>query len=66
VAVLERVGDAGWYTRQPLAVRQTASGEVTQAAAYFGSAARLLTDSVHHGPLAEYTEAHQVLYKKHL
>jgi hypothetical protein len=39
---------------------------VTQAAAYFGSAARLLTDSVHHGPLAEYTEAHQVLYKKHL
>jgi gamma-glutamylaminecyclotransferase len=64
--VLERVGDAGWYSRQTLAVRHTASGEVTQALAYFGSTARLLTDSVHHGPLAEYSEAHQVLYKKHL
>jgi gamma-glutamylaminecyclotransferase len=64
--VLERVADADWYTRQPLAVHHTASGEVTQALAYFGSPARLLTDGVHHGPLAEYTDAHQVLYRKHL
>jgi gamma-glutamylaminecyclotransferase len=64
--VLERVDDAGWYSRQPLAVRHTVNGSVTPALAYFGSAARLLTDAVHHGPLAEYTEAHQALYKKHL
>ena len=63
---LERVGDAGWYSRQPLAARHTVSGDVTPALAYFGSAARLLTERVHHGPLAEYTEAHQGLYKKHL
>jgi hypothetical protein len=47
-------------------VRHTVTAEVTPALAYFGSAARLLTDNVHHGPLAEYTEAHQVLYRKHL
>ena len=40
--------------------------EAMQALAYFGSASRLLTDVVHHGPLAAYTEAHQALYRKHL
>jgi gamma-glutamylaminecyclotransferase len=64
--VLERVGEAGWYSRQTLAVRHAVTSDVMPALAYFGSAARLLTDSVHHGPLAEYTGAHQVLYKKHL
>jgi [ribosomal protein S5]-alanine N-acetyltransferase len=64
--VLERVDEAGWYTRRPLAVRHTASGDALQAVAYFGSASRLLTDSAHHGPLAEYTEEHQAIYRKHL
>ena len=64
--VLERVADAGWYARHPLAVQHAATGDVAQALAYFGSPTRLLTDAVHHGPLAEYTEAHQALYKKHL
>jgi gamma-glutamylaminecyclotransferase len=64
--MLERIADAGWYSRRPLAVCNRASGEATQALAYFGGAARLLADEVHHGPLAEYTEAHQALYRKHL
>jgi gamma-glutamylaminecyclotransferase len=64
--VLERVDDAGWYSRRALAVRHAAGGDVQQVLAYFGSPARLATDAVHHGPLAEYTETHQMLYKKHL
>ena len=36
------------------------------AEAYFGSTARLLTEAIHHGPIAEYTEDHQVLYRRHL
>lgn len=64
--VLERVDDAGWYTRRLLAVRHTATAEVVQAQAYLGHPARLLTGSVHHGPLGEYTEAHQSMYRKHL
>ncbi len=63
---LERVQDAGWYTRRALEVQQAASGEVIAALAYFGSAERLRSDTVHLGPLAEYTQAHQALYRKHL
>jgi gamma-glutamylaminecyclotransferase len=64
--VLERIDDDGWYTRRSLDVRNTSSGEVMEALAYFGSASRLPSDTVHHGPIAEYTEAHQALYRKHL
>ncbi len=64
--VLERINDAGWYTPRELAVRSVGGGESLQVLAYFGSAARLATDTVHHGPLAEYSDAHQGLYRKHL
>jgi gamma-glutamylaminecyclotransferase len=63
---LERVNDADWYTRQPLAVRPVEGGAELAAVAYFGSAARLASETVHHGPLAEYTDAHPSLYHKHL
>jgi gamma-glutamylaminecyclotransferase len=63
---LERVDEAGWYTRRALVVRPVVGGEALQVLTYFGSVSRLTTDLVHHGPLAEYTEAHQVLYRKHL
>jgi gamma-glutamylaminecyclotransferase len=63
---LERINDADWYTRRPLAVRPVDGGTVVSALAYFGSVARLASETVHHGPLAEYTEAHQALYRKHL
>jgi gamma-glutamylaminecyclotransferase len=63
---LERVNDADWYTRRPLEVQPVNGGAPLAAVAYFGSAARLASETVHHGPLAEYTEAHQLLYRKHL
>lgn len=63
---LERVNDADWYTRRALDVVPRDGGASIAALAYFGSAARLASEPVHHGPLAEYTEAHQALYRKHL
>jgi gamma-glutamylaminecyclotransferase len=66
--VLERITDAGWYARAPLAVRSVATPEALplQAVAYFGHASRLQTDVRHHGPIAEYTADHQALYRRHL
>jgi gamma-glutamylaminecyclotransferase len=63
---LERVNDADWYTRRALEVRPRKGGAALTALAYFGSAARLARETVHHGPLAEYTETHQALYRMHL
>jgi len=64
--VLERVNDADWYARRALVVGPVDGGDLVQVQAYFGSPTRLITDAVHHGPLAEYTDAHQVLYRMHL
>ncbi len=64
--VLERIKDADWYTRRALDVQPVGGGAPLQVLAYFGSSARLAAEPRHHGPLAEYTEAHQVLYRKHL
>ena len=64
--VLERVADAHWYTRRELAGQPAQGGPLHVAQAYFGSTARLLTEAIHHGPIAEYTEDHQVLYRRHL
>lgn len=64
--VLERIKDADWYTRRALTVQPVGGGAPLLVLAYFGSSARLAAEPQHHGPLAEYTEAHQVLYRKHL
>lgn len=64
--VLERVSDTGWYLRTALQVRPAAGGAALWASAYFGDTARLQSDRVHHGPLAEYTQQHQDLYRRHL
>jgi gamma-glutamylaminecyclotransferase len=63
--VLERVADAGWYSRLPLAVQLPGAAPI-EALAYFGHAARLDTDLRHHGPIAEYLTEHQALYRRHL
>jgi len=63
---LERVNDADWYTRRPLDVQPVEGGSPLAAVAYFGSAMRVASETVHHGPLSEYTNAHQALYRKHL
>lgn len=55
--VLERVTDPGWYRRERIVLHPREGGEPVQAWVYFGSAERLQTDTVHAGPLAEYTAA---------
>jgi gamma-glutamylaminecyclotransferase len=60
--VLERIGEREWYARLPLRVHPLGGGPALDAVAYFGSAARLAQDTVHHGPLAEYKLEHQALY----
>lgn len=58
--VLERVDDPLWYQRQRIAVRPHpgAPGDaVIDAWVYFGSEAGLAGQTVHAGPLAEYTLA---------
>lgn len=64
--VLERVTDADWYRRRALRVQPFDGGEALDALAYFGSAARLAREVVHHGPLATYEPAHQALYRRHV
>jgi RimJ/RimL family protein N-acetyltransferase len=63
---LERVDEPGWYARRPLRVLPIDGGPPVRAVAYFGSADRLASGDIHAGPLAEYTEAHQALYRKHV
>lgn len=54
---LERLTVPDWYTRAGIAVRRRGDPQapVQRASVYFGSAARLQTEAVHLGPLAEYT-----------
>jgi RimJ/RimL family protein N-acetyltransferase len=63
---LERIHDAGWYTRRALGVRPVEGGVDLRALAYFGDAERAARETMHHGPLPEYLPEHQVLYRKHL
>jgi gamma-glutamylaminecyclotransferase len=60
--VLERVSDGNWYRRLPLHVRPRDGGAPVDVEAYFGASSRLQQDTVHEGPLAEYTLAHQALF----
>ena len=57
--VLERLTEPDWYTRAEIAVRRRGDPQapVQRAWVYFGSAARVQTEVVHLGPLAEYTLA---------
>lgn len=64
--VLERITEADWYTRRTIAVRplEDAQAAAIQAFVYFGSADRLRSDVVQHGPLAEYTHAYSPHYRQ--
>lgn len=61
--VLERITEPDWYARAEIAVRPRgdAQAPALRAWVYFGSAARLSSEVVHLGPLAEYTHAHAAL-----
>lgn len=58
--VLEQIDEPLWYAREALLVQRLddSSSPPMQVQVYFGSAERLLTASIHAGPLSEYTRAH--------
>ena len=68
---LEQIDEEGWYTREEIRVHphpvgaeppnDTDSG--IRAFVYFGSSARLASDVVHAGPLAEFTAQQNLLYR---
>jgi gamma-glutamylaminecyclotransferase len=63
---LERVDEPGWYTRVTIEVHAV---EMPEAASrrvfvYFGAAERVATDTVHAGPLAEFTAEHNSRYRR--
>ncbi len=61
---LERLTEPDWYTRAEIAVRRRDDprAPAQRAFVYFGSAARLPTEVVHLGPVAEYTRPHAALF----
>jgi gamma-glutamylaminecyclotransferase len=64
--VLEQIGQLLWYTREPLMVRALAdpTSQPMPVQVYFGSAERLAIDTIHAGPLAEYTPTHAMHYRR--
>jgi gamma-glutamylaminecyclotransferase len=63
--VLEQVDEPLWYAREPLLVRRLddSTSPPMQVQVYFGSAERLVTASIHAGPLTEYTPTHARGYR---
>ena len=59
---LERVTEPLWYRRQSIAVRPRDGGATTEAWVYVGSPERLALETVHAGPLPEYTAAVAAAY----
>jgi gamma-glutamylaminecyclotransferase len=62
---LERIDQPGWYARSVLQVVPAGGSSLAalEAEAYFGCRSRLAIETVRLGPLAEYTLAHQALYR---
>lgn len=52
---LEQIGRPGWYVRRTIAIRPKGTLRTMPAQVYFGVPERLETDTVHAGPIAEYT-----------
>ena len=63
--VLEQIDEPLWYAREPLLVQRLddSSSPPMQVQVYFGSAERLLTATIHAGPLTEYTPIHARGYR---
>ena len=59
---LERVDEALWYRRQSISVRPCEGGEICSAWVYFGNHERMLLETVHTGPVPEYTQALAAAY----
>ena len=63
---LEMLGEPGWFTRRDIQVKPAESsvGAVQTAFVYFGAKERLLTETVHLGPIGHFTSAHDNEYRK--
>ena len=53
---LERVDEPLWYSRQSIFVKPCEGGEACTAWVYFGNVERLQLETVHAGPVPEYTQ----------
>lgn len=62
--VLERIDEAGWYSRAEIQVQAVGMPNLApvQAFVYFGANERLSTEHIHAGPLAEFTFEHNIGY----
>ena len=63
---LERVNEAGWYSRVQILVHELSSRTVapTSAFVYFGAAEKLQTEPVNAGPLSEFTLQQNSRYRR--
>lgn len=63
---LERVDEPGWYTRATIEVQAAdqAGAAARPVFVYFGAAERVATDTVHAGPLGEFTAEHNSRYRR--
>jgi gamma-glutamylaminecyclotransferase len=66
--VLEQVDEPGWYTRHIIQVRDAAqvNAEPVWAYVYFGSPQALQTQTVHAGPLVEFSIELQTRFGTHV
>jgi len=62
---LEQIDEDGWYTREEIRVHRVGAplDAGVPAFVYFGSSARLASDVVHAGPLAEFTPQQNLRYR---
>lgn len=63
---LERLNEPGWYTRRHILVRERGAGPCTprKALVYFGAPERLRTETIHVGPISEFTPTHDQRYRQ--
>jgi len=63
--VLEQIDEPLWYARESLVVRSLhdSTAPPLPVQVYFGSAERLTQETIHAGPLAQYTAQHAVGYR---
>ena len=61
--VLEQIDEPDWYERVRINVQPRGGGEAVDTWVYFGTAGRVARETVHAGPLSEYTLQHSLSYR---
>ena len=59
---LERVDEPLWYRRVAISVQPREGGDTSTASVYFGNPERMALETVHAGPVPEYTQALAAAY----